>query len=114
LAERKNALDEREKVLDEREKSLAEKEKATMNAKTSPTDGQGQTADPAQMQAERDSFIQQLSTMREEAEKEREIQRAQKLHGLGESQGQQQLGADELEKLKQRKLELTGASPTPQ
>jgi len=118
LAERLNSLEEKVNGLDQRVKELAEKEKATMNAKTSRTDGQGQTADPAQMQAERDSFIQQLSTMRdssqEDAEKEREIRRAQELPGLGQLQGQQQLGADELEKLKQRKLELTGASPTPQ
>jgi hypothetical protein len=121
LAERKSALDEREKALDEREKSLAEKEKATMNARTNPTNVQGQTPDPAQVEAEKDRMIQQLSAMRdssqedvEKAEKEREIQRAQKLPGLGELQGQQQLGADELEKQTQRKLEAAGISPTPQ
>jgi hypothetical protein len=121
LAERKNALDERESVLNEREKSLAEKEKATMNARTNPTNVQGQTPDPAQVQAEKDRMIQQLSGMRdssredvEKAEKEREIQRAQKLPGLGKLQGQQQLGADELEKQTQRKLEAAGISPAPQ
>jgi hypothetical protein len=91
-----------------------------MNAQTSPTDVQGQTSDPAQVQAERDRMIQQLSAMipdpsqLEKAEEEREITRAQRLPGLGELQGQQQLGADELEKLRQLKLEATGMSPTPQ
>jgi hypothetical protein len=120
LAERKSALDEREKALDEGEKSLAERQKATMNARPNPTDVQGQISDPAQVQAERDRMIQQFSAMipdpsqLEKAEEEREILRAQRLPGLGELQGQQQLGADELEKLRQRKLEATGMSPTPQ
>lgn len=114
LAERLNSLEEKVNGLDQRVKELAEKEKATMNTRTSRADGQGHTADPAQMQAEIDSFMQQLSKDAEKVEKEREIQRAQKLNGPGESQGQQQLGADELEKLKQRKLELTGASPPSQ
>ena len=82
LAERKSALDEREKALDEREKALAEKEKATMNARTNPTNVQGQTPDPAQVEAEKDRMIQQLSGMTpdpsqvdlEKAEKEREVQ----------------------------------------
>jgi hypothetical protein len=119
LTERKSALDEREKVLAEREKSLNGKQKATKNARTSPTDAQGQTSGPAQMQAERDRAIQQLSAMipdasqAEKAEQEREIQRVQKLPALGELQNQQQLGPDELEKLKQRKLEATGGSSTP-
>ena len=120
LAEKKSALDEREKALDEREKSLAEKEKATTNIPTNPTDVQGQTFDHAQVEAEKERMIQQLSALMpdpaqiEEAEREREIQRAQKLPGLGQLQGQQQLGADELEKQRQQKLEAGGISPTPQ
>jgi hypothetical protein len=119
LAARKSALDEREKALDEREKSLAEKEKATMNARTNPTNVQGQTPDPAQVEAEKERMIQQLSGMTPDpsqvsaAEKEREIQRAQRLPGLGELQSQKQLGADELETQRQRKLEAAGMSPTP-
>jgi len=119
LVERLNSLDEKVNSLDERVKKLAEK--TTMNARTSRADVQRQTSDPAQVQAERDRFIQQLSTMREsaqedveKAEKEREIQRAQKLPGLGQLQNQQQLGADELERQRQLKLKATGASPTPQ
>jgi hypothetical protein len=122
LDAREEALAERKGALDEREKSLAEKEKATMNARTNPTDVQGQTPDPAQMEAEKERMIQQLSTMIpdpsqvdvEKAEKEREIQRAQKLPGLGELQSQKQLGADELETQRQRKLEAAGMSPAPQ
>ena len=117
LAERKSALDERERALDEREKSLAEK--ATMNTRMNPTDAQGRVPDPAQVEAEKERMIQQLSAMVpdpaqiEEAEKEREMLRAQKLPGLGESQSQQHLGADELETLRQRKLEAIGMSPPP-
>jgi len=81
LDERQKALDGRQKALDERQKSLAEKEKATMSARTNPTDVQ----DPAQVQAERDMMIQQLSAMNPDpsqlnalkaskAEKEREMQ----------------------------------------
>ena len=63
LAERKSALDEREKALAEREKLLAKREKAIMDARTSPTDVQGQISDPAQLEAEKQRMIQQLSTM---------------------------------------------------
>ena len=120
LAERKSAVDEREKALAEREQPLAKQEKATVNARPNPADVQGQTSDPAQVEAEKERMIQQLSPMIpdpaqiEEAEREREIQRAQKLPGLGQLQGQQQLGADELEKQRQQKLEAAGISPTPQ
>jgi hypothetical protein len=99
---------------------LAEKEEATMNARTNPTNVQGQTPDPAQVQAEEDKMIQQLSGMTPDpsqvsaAEKEREIQRAQKLSELGELQSQKQLEADELETQRQRKLEAAGMSPAPQ
>jgi hypothetical protein len=122
LAERKSTLDEREKALDEREKSSDKEEKTTMNVQTSPTEVQSQISDPAQAQAERDREIQEssaaipdsLQSDIEKVEKEREIQRAQRLPGLRELQGQQQLGADEIEKQKQRKLEAAGISPTPQ
>jgi TolA-binding protein len=60
LAERKSALDEREKALGEREKSLAQREKAIANIRTIPSGIQGQTPDPEQAKAERDSRLQQL------------------------------------------------------
>src|SRR5213082_2237873 len=40
---REKALDERQNALDEREKALAQKEGAAANARTNPTDVQGQT-----------------------------------------------------------------------
>jgi len=40
-------------ALDEKVNALAEKEKTTANARTIPSDVQGETADPAQVQAER-------------------------------------------------------------
>jgi hypothetical protein len=119
LDERVNALNERVNSLDGRVKALAEKERATA-AETIATGPETQVPDPAQVQAERHRAIQQLSAMIpsrsqiEEAEKEREILRAQKVPGLGTLQSQQQLGADELERIRQRKLEAAGISPAPQ
>jgi len=63
LAERLNSLEEKVNRLDQRVKELAEKEKATMSARTSPTDVQGRTSDPAQVQAENERMIQQFSAM---------------------------------------------------
>jgi len=60
LDERENALVEREKTLVEREKALAEKEKAMTYPRTIPSGIQGQTPDPEQAKAERDSRLQQL------------------------------------------------------
>ena len=90
LAERKNALDEREKVLDEREKAIDEREKALADKQKGTMNAPPNPTDvqdPAQVQAETNML---------------------------ELQTQHQLGADELEKLRQRKLEATGVSPTPQ
>jgi hypothetical protein len=53
LAQRKTELDAREKVLDEREK-------ASKNARTIARGVQGQTPEPSQGNAERDSRLQQL------------------------------------------------------
>jgi hypothetical protein len=55
--------DERKKALDEREKTLAENEKSTTNARAIPPDVESQSAsrDPAQLKAERDKIIQQVS-----------------------------------------------------
>ena len=63
LAERLNSLEEKVNRLDQRVKELAEKETATMNARTSRADVQGQTSDPAQIEAEKERMIQLLSTM---------------------------------------------------
>jgi hypothetical protein len=63
LAQRKAELDAREKALDEREKASTEKEKPTVSARTILPDLQsrGQVRDPAQVKAERDRRLQQLS-----------------------------------------------------
>src|SRR5213592_2889155 len=101
LDAREEALDERQNALDQREKALAQKEKAAV---TNPTDVQGQTSGPAQMQAERDRITQQLSVRAPEpsqlrAEKESEIQQ----------QSQRQLEEFQRERERVRQLKLTGA-----
>ena len=98
---REKALDERQSALDQREKALAQKEKAAV---TNPTDVQGQTSGPAQMQAERDRITQQLSVRAPEpsqlrAEKESERQQ----------QSQRQLEEFQRERERVRQLKLTGA-----
>ena len=108
LAERKTVLDGREKTLDERQNALDKREKALAQkeqaARTNPTDVQGQTSGPAQMQAERDRITQQLSVRAPEpsqlrAEKESEIQQ----------QSQRQLEEFQRERERVRQLKLTGA-----
>src|SRR5437870_9253319 len=111
LAERKTvldgkekALDERQKALDQREKALAQKEKAAV---TNPTDVEGQTSGPAQMQAVREAMVQQFAPSAPEraqakakkAEKESEIQQ----------QSQRQLEEFQRERERVRQLKLTGA-----
>jgi hypothetical protein len=63
LDERVNGLQERVNALDERVNALAQQQKATMNARTNPTNVQGQISDPAQLEAEKQRMIQHLSTM---------------------------------------------------
>ena len=103
LDERMNALDGKVKALDETVKILAENQKAMANAETSLNGVQGETPDPAQVQAEREK-IQQFSTeMRariadpsrlnsERAEKEKRTQErlAQRQRALDGSQTQKQ------------------------
>jgi uncharacterized protein (DUF3084 family) len=60
LIEREKVAAEREKALDEREKALAERENASKNARTIARGVQGQTPEPSQGNAERDSRLQQL------------------------------------------------------
>jgi len=82
LSERLNSLNEKMNSLDQRVKELAEKEEAAANARTNPTDVQGQTTDPAQLQAEEETMLQHLSTMFPKppqlnaAEKERQLEAA--------------------------------------
>ena len=82
LAERLNSLDEKMSSLDQRVKKLAEKEEAAANARTNHTDVEGQTADPAQLPAEEETMLQQLSSMIPKppqlnaAEKQRQLEAA--------------------------------------
>ena len=59
LAERLNSLEEKVNQLDQRVNGLAEKETATMNIQTTPRE----TPNAAQIEAEQERIIQQLSTM---------------------------------------------------
>ena len=118
LTERKSALDERQKALDERERSLAAKEKAAMNARTNSTDVQGQTADPAQVQAERARVIQQFTArlpdrsqvqaQKVEKERVRQAQRAQSQPQLEQFQRQRQGKSDAMQK-----WQMPGAAAAP-
>jgi hypothetical protein len=63
LAERVNSLEEKVNALDRRVKELAEKENTATNVRTTRTDVQRETYDPAQIQAEKERLIKQLSAM---------------------------------------------------
>jgi hypothetical protein len=63
LAERLNSLEEKVNSLDQTVKELAKKGNAAANTRTSATDVQGQTLDPAQAQAENERMVQQLRAM---------------------------------------------------
>jgi chaperonin cofactor prefoldin len=100
LDERVNRLQEQVNALDERVNALAEKQKATMNARTNPTNVQGQISDPAQLEAEKQRMIQQLSTMIPDASR-----------GAGADPGKQerpaarQLGPEDLQRQWQHNLD---------
>ena len=64
LDERMNELGEKVRALDERVKVLAENQKAMANAETSLNGVQGETPDPAQVQAERERLQQFATEMR--------------------------------------------------
>ena len=97
LDAREKALDERMNALDERVKALAENQKAMANAETSLTGIQGETPDPAQVQAERDR-IQQFS-----AEMRARIADDSKMKA--EREMERQRGLEKLQRQRQRKLE---------
>jgi len=120
LAERLNSLEEKVNRLDQRVNELVERETATMNARTSRADVQGQTSDPAQIEAEKERMIQLLSTMMSD--------RSQGTAGdpaKQERPAQRQLGPEDLQRQWQDKLDkakMSGkavfpaaeaASPTP-
>jgi len=108
LAERLNSLEEKVNWLDQRMKELAEKEKAAMNARTNPTDTQGQTPEPAQLQAERERVVQQFSAMRPDVNAEKAAKDAK----TAEMQGQRSQ-SQTLQEEKLRALESKGRSAGP-
>jgi hypothetical protein len=117
LAERLSSLEEKVNRLDQSVKELAEKEKATVNARTSPADVQGQTLDPAEIQAEKERMIQELSKMVPHPPKVTAGDPAKQ-----ERPGQRQLNPEDLQRQWQDKTKMSGnavfpaaetASPTP-
>lgn len=125
LDERVNALDEKVNVLEGKVKALAERENATSNAPTTPADVQGQTPDAAQVQAERERIIQQLSDQMRSLNLNNSGMKAERDRELQERRAQRQSGLDGLQSQK-RKSQVYGApafpaestsptqSPTPQ
>jgi hypothetical protein len=116
LDERLNAFDAKLNALDAKVKALAENQKTTANARTIPTDVQGETADPAQVQAERDRAIQQLSAHVRAAMPDPSQLNAEKERRTQERLLQRQRGLEQLQSQKQSKFEMSGRAifPAPQ
>jgi hypothetical protein len=96
---------------------LAEKETATMNARNSRADVQGQTSEPAQIQAEKERIIQQFSALISHSSVTTAGDPAKQ-----QRPGQRQLGPEDLQRQWQDKTKVSGkavfpaaeaASPTP-
>ena len=108
LDARETALDEREKALVERENALAGKEKAMTNPRTIPSDIQGQTPEPSQGNAERDSRLQQLPPEFRALIPDRskmDAARAEKDRMIQERRAPRQLGPEDLQRQWQRNLD---------
>jgi hypothetical protein len=115
-----NALDEKVKALDERVNALAENEKSGANIQANPAEAQAQTPNPAQVEAEKQRMIQQLSTMIPDASRATAGDPAKR-----ERPAARQLGPEDLQRQWQRNLDkakMSGkavfpapeaASPTP-
>ena len=117
LAERLNSLEGKVNRLDQRVNQLAENETATMKARTSRADVRGQTSDLAQIEAEKERMIQQLSTMIPNSSQGTAADPAKQ-----ERPAQRQLGPEDLQRQWQDKMKMSGkavfpaaeaASPTP-
>lgn len=100
LDERVNRLQEQVNALDERVNALAEKQKAAMNTRTSRTDVQGQIPDPAQLEAEKQRIIRQLSAMMPDPSKVKPGD-----PGKQERPAPRQLGPEDLQRQWQRNLD---------
>jgi hypothetical protein len=116
LNERLNVFDAKLNALDEKVNALAEKEKTTANARTIPTDVQGETADPAQVQAQRDRAIQELSARVRAAMPDPSQLKAEKDRRTQERLLRSQRGLEQLPNQKKSKFEMSGRAifPAPQ
>jgi hypothetical protein len=97
LVERLNSLEKKVNSLDQRVKDLAEKGNAAANFRTSPSDVQGQTSDPAQ---EKQKLIQQFSAMMSNPS-----QLAAGDPAKQQRPGQRQLGPEDLQRQWQHNLD---------
>lgn len=108
LAERLNQVEEKVNRLDQTVRELAEKQQATTNTRMRHADVQPETSDPAQVQAENEKMMQQLSTLISHAS-----------HGTagdpGKQQrpGQRQLGPEDLQRQWQDKTRMSGKAVFP-
>jgi hypothetical protein len=130
LDERMDALNERVDALDQRVNALAEAEKAANNAGQIPPGVQGQTADAAQLEAEKDRRIQEAAAARAqmldpsqlEFEKAEKAEKTEKEKQTQERLAQFQRNPQDVERQRRRKWEISqsrrmsdaGGSPVPE
>jgi hypothetical protein len=112
LDERLNSLDDRVNSLDERVKQLAEKQRAAANAQN-PADVQGETPDPAQLQAEKERIIQQISAESRSRMANDLKMKAEKERAKQAQRPQSQPGLDTLQSQRQRKLQMSSGAVFP-
>lgn len=108
FAERLNSLEEKVNRLDQSVKELSEKQKTAINARTSLTDVQGRSSDPAQVQAENNRMIQEFSRMISHASQGTAGDPAKQ-----ERPGQRQLGPEDLQRQWQDKTKMSGNAVFP-
>jgi hypothetical protein len=115
LDERMNALGEKVKALDERVKILAENQTAMANAARSLAGVQGETPDPAQVQAERERIQQFSAEMRAKMAdpSQRAAARAEKDRRTQERRAQSQSALEQLKTQKQLKSKMFGGAVVP-
>jgi hypothetical protein len=111
LIEREKVAEDREKALDKREKALVETQNARPNARTTSPDAQSQDAirDPAQIQAERARSIEQIRAEMLAQMPDRSQMKVEKDSRTPERLTQKRPALEELQRQKQRVLEMSGA-----
>ena len=101
LAERLNSLETKVNLLDQRVQKLAEKENTAADARTTRTGVQRQISDPAQLQAEKERILQQLSAMMPDPSQETAGDPAKQKRPAA----QEQLGPEDLQRKWQKNLD---------